>query len=905
LIEARQNASFTRQVRDALASLHDTPRLQSHPLALRLAAAGAGSEARGRALRQLLVEALEALQATHRPPRTGSYQPGALMQLRYVEALNVDEVAERLAISRAEFYRRHDREIDAVASVLGEQLPADAPPDATDGVVPARAVPAPVNLPRALTSFVGREREVTEIAGLLLAGPLVTVAGPGGCGKTRLAYEVARRVADTYPDGVWAVPLDDLADPGLVPTRVAAALGLDDRPEVSSTQRLTAFLRERRALLVLDNCEHLLSTCATLVDILLRASQSLQVLATSREPLGIDGETIWRIPSLSLPRDDAAPADELLRTEAVRLFLDRARAAQPGFDLTGANGPAVTRICRQLDGIPLAIELAAAQVRMLSPREIAERLDVTLGSRSGRRFDVLTSGSRTALPRHRTLRALIDWSHDLLGDDERALFRRLARFTGGFTLDAAEAVCAAKSTLDLLIGLVDKSFVVAEHGPSEGRFRMLEMLRYYARERLEEAGEADEIAARHADFYLSLAERADLAGAEQVEWFPRLEREVDNIRAAFVWAERTGALGRALAAAGAIDLFWIAGHHRHEGAALFERLLAHPDSSPRTQARARCLIAAGNLAWQRDLAAAEALRGEALAIGEELDDPRLVADALMGLAMNASSRGDLALDRALCERALDHFRRVGDGAAIVHPLNELGYLAHVRGDGAAAVAYLEESLAICRRLGETSGIASCLQRLGNFARARAEYETAEPYLQESLVLHEAIGNQGGVAHATNNLGFVARDLGDYRRARTLLERGLALFRELDEARFVAASLTYLGEVALAEGVEAEAIDKLRAALRMQGEGGFRSEMGFALDGVASVMAARGDADRALRLAGAADALRDALGYRLPPADDARRRRWLDPLLVVPGADQRRAAGRELTAEAAVAEAFRD
>jgi non-specific serine/threonine protein kinase len=396
----------------------------------------------------------------------------------------------------------------------------------------------PTNLPISLTSFIGREREIAEVT-RLLAGPpsesrLLTLTGAGGCGKTRLALRVAGEALGDFPDGVWLVELAALADPALVAGAVAMAVGVREVPGRALTESLVDHLRDRTLLLILDNCEHLVAAAAGLADVLLRSCPRLRVLATSREPLGSAGETIWRVPSLTLPPLSAADApllEPLTRYEAVRLFVERARAAVPAFAPSAENAPALVEICRRLDGIPLAIELAAARVRVFSAAQIAARLDD--------RFRLLTAGPRTALPRQQTLRATVDWSYDLLAEPERALLRRLSVFAGGWTFEAAEAVAAGDgiqthAVLDLMAQLVDKSLVIAEEQRGAVRYRLLETIRAYARDRLLEAGEAERTRDRHLAYFLGLAEEAEprLRGAEERVTLDRLEAEHANLQAA-------------------------------------------------------------------------------------------------------------------------------------------------------------------------------------------------------------------------------------------------------------------------------------------------------------------------------------------------------------------------------------
>jgi predicted ATPase/class 3 adenylate cyclase len=479
--------------------------------------------------------------------------------------------------------------------LLHPDLPADLPP--------LRSLEAFAhNLPAQWTRFIGREQAMAEVKRLLTGSRLLTLTGVGGSGKTRLALQVAADLLEEYADGVWLVELASLADPALVPRIVAATLGLREDPGRSPTQTLLEHLRRRAVLLLLDNCEHLLLACAQLAEDVLRGCPQLRLLATSREGLGIMGEQTYVVPSLSLPDPrQLPPLDRLQEFEAVQLFADRAALSRPAFAVTPGNAGAVAQVCHRLDGIPLAIELAA-RVKVLPVEQLAERIDEM--------YRLLTRGSRTALPRQQTLRALIDWSYDLLSEKERALLRRMSVFAGGWTLAAAEAVCAgdgiaAVEMLGLLAQLVEKSLVqpeepgsCAERGCGEVRYRLLETVRQYARERLLEVGEAAAVRGQHRDWCLSLAERAEpmLTGPEQDEWHERLEREHDNLRAALEWCVESGEAEAGLRLAGALWWFWQVGGYLGEGRERLEKLLALPGAQERTVARGNALHCAA--CWQ-------------------------------------------------------------------------------------------------------------------------------------------------------------------------------------------------------------------------------------------------------------------------------------------------------------------
>jgi predicted ATPase len=447
-------------------------------------------------------------------------------------------------------------------------------------VEPAEAEPAlrtseraPHNLPSELSSFVGREKELSEVKRLLADTRLLTLTGSGGCGKTRLALAAATDLLEEFEEGVWMVELAPLADPALVPQAVASTLGVREQPGRSPTETLSDYLSSKQVLLVLDNCEHLIEACAVLAEALLHSCPELRILATSREALGITGEVAWLVPSLSLPDLRHLPEIESLpRYESARLFVERTTAVKPTFALTERNATAVAQVCYRLDGIPLAIELAAARAKVLSVEQISERLDDC--------FRLLAAGSRTAMPRHRTLHATMDWSHDLLPDEEQTLFRRLSVFAGGFTLEAAESVCAGKDlqrdeVLELLSHLVDKSLVVAWERDGEVRYRLLEMVRQYGREKLDESGEEAEVRRRHAAFFLGLAERVEpeLQGPGQVERLDELERENGNLRVVMSWALSKGEAGIAGRLGWVLWRYWFLHGHQGEGRRWMEVLL--------------------------------------------------------------------------------------------------------------------------------------------------------------------------------------------------------------------------------------------------------------------------------------------------------------------------------------------
>ena len=614
------------------------------------------------------------------------------------------------------------------------------------------------NLPTSLSSFVGRERELADVQARLAEARLLTLTGVGGCGKTRLALEVAWAVLDYYEDGVWLVELAPLADAALVPQTVAAVFSMREMAGQPITTALAAALRERALLLVLDNCEHLLDACAGLVDALLRACPEVRVLATSREALGITGEIAWRVPSLPVPNsEELPPFAELAQNPAIRLFSERAAAVQAQFTLTERSAAAVAQVCQRLDGIPLALEFAAARAEALTVDQIAARLD--------HRFRLLTDGSRVAPPRQQTLRATLDWSYDLLADPERRLFNRLSVFAGGWTLEAAEAICAGKgiepeNVLDLLIHLIRKSLVVAEAGcDGAERYRQLETLRQYAHERLLAAEEAHTVHERHASYYLALAEEV---GPSMYEWaataVDRLLTEHDNLRAAARWFIESNAVEKAVRLGGQMWGVWVLAGHLTEGRSQLRSLLALPSMA----------CAPGD--WAR------------LAYSHGLIECFL---------------GDYATARASFEQAAALQRAIAD-PLLATTLSSIGQTAREQEDYVAARTSLQEGLALAQELDLQPVAAHALSRLGSIAHALGDYTLARTQYEESLALSLRLDDRIGAARSLRHLGSLALDQGDYPAARAWLSQALMSFPEFDRHGFVH-GLAMFAALAAAEG----------------------------------------------------------------------------------------------------------
>ena len=662
----------------------------------------------------------------------------------------------------------------------------------------------PNNLPRQLTSFIGREREMEEVKTLFAHTYLLTLTGSGGCGKTRLGLQVAADLVGEYKDGAWIVELAALADPDLVTQEVASALGVREGQGDSILDTLLNYLKPRQLLLMLDNCEHLIEACTALTDSLLRSCPNLKIMVASREALGIEGESTYRVPSLSLPDPKNLPPVEKLNTyEAVKLFIDRAVAAVSTFTVTNQNASAVAQICHRLDGIPLAIELAAARIKVLEVEEITARLDD--------RFRLLTGGSRTALPRQQTLRATIDWSYNLLSEQESVLLGRLSVFMGGWTFEAAEEICVGEGVedyevLDLLTSLVEKSLVVAEGQGGKKRYHLLETVRQYARDRLLDSGESATLRDRHLEWYLEFTERAEpeLSGPDQVEWLDWLESELDNLRAALEWSLGGEEVEIGLRLAGALNWFWFRRGYYNEGQRWLEESLSGSSRLPASErtksARANALWGAGLMLFGKsDYGLAAAPFEESLALYQELGDKQGAGYSLICLGVVSGRQGDYVRGRALYEEGLSMFREVGDKLGISFSLWLLGGNARFQGDYERATPLLEESLALSREMGNKWIISTSLLELGRVAFNQGDYERAKALVEENLVLCRELGGKRGIAQLLHLLGLVALGQDDHDRATELFKESLALNQELGVKDFIAYCLEGLAGVAVAQG----------------------------------------------------------------------------------------------------------
>jgi predicted ATPase/class 3 adenylate cyclase len=745
----------------------------------------------------------------------------------------------------------------------------------------------PNNLPVQLTSFVGREHELSEVKQRLGTTHLLTLTGPGGTGKTRLSLQFAADILETFRHGVWFVELAPIADPALLSQTVAFTLGVQEQPGRAILDSLMDYLRSKQLLLILDNCEHLIDACAQHADRLLRASPYVKILASSREALGIAGESVYRVPSLSVLKPGQAPTfDTITKSDCVRLFVERASAAQSGFRLTEKNAPSIAQICIRLDGIPLAVELAAARVKMFTPEQVAARLDD--------RFRLLTGGSRTALPRQQTLRALIDWSYDLLAEPERILLRRLSVFSDGWTFEAAEAVCAGEGieqadVLDLLTHLADKSLVGVEQSDEEGaRYRLLETIRQYARDKLLDSGESVAVRDRHLDFFLAVMKEADpkIRTAEGWQVIRHLQPDLDNLRAALGWG-MDHRPDLALQLVGLLSTLWIRIGHPSECKRWLVEAFAKSEALPPLE---------GQAAYARQVALGRALTGssfilitlgenagasrnaqDAIRIWRELGDREWLAIALLALGIAAMMAGeDPRMAVAASKESLNILRSLqnkwGLAMSLTFAASVVGALEH---DFASAHAYLEESIRLFEETGDSQSATRPYEVLGRIEFVEGDYEAARAAFQASLDGDLASGARLAANQGRGGLADAERGLGHYDRALSLYRESIAEWREFGNQGGIARCLECIAFVLVHQAEDKT--ESERGPLRL----------------------------RAARVLGAAERMREMIGAQMTPLEQIEYEGQFAILRAELEAASLSAAwakGRELTMEQAIADA---
>lgn len=727
----------------------------------------------------------------------------------------------------------------------------------------------PHNLPVQLSRFIGREREMSEIIKILGRVHLLTLTGIGGTGKTRLALQVSAELVDEFPEGIWLVELASLSDPMLLPQRVAAVLGLRERPDCSLLDLLVEYIHDKNLLIVLDNCEHIVGECAQFVEKLLHIAPKVKILATSRSPLNLAGETIYPIPPLSLPNPNAeSPLLAPEKFEAVRLFIDRAMSARPDFRMTTANSQAIVKICQHLDGIPLAIELVTARLRAFSVEQIAVRIDD--------RFRLLTGGYQTSLPRHQTLRGLIDWSYDLLAEKERVLFQRLAVFEGGWDLDAVESTCSGEGidrfdVFDLLAHLVDRSLVMLEEVNGETRYRLLETLHQYAQEALEESGWLAFWLDRHMRTYLKLAEQADLnlRSAADIVWIKRLEKDKDNLRLACKTAMQQADGAAVLRFGAALYYFWYRRGYIQEALEYLQQATHIAGVQQHPLELARLLAGLGLLYWLNGnftMSLDSLNRSIDLLKGFGKEASYTMADALFYSAVAQMRLGYFTASEKAADDSRRLFEQLASAYGLANTYYALGRIWLEQGQVSIARPYLQNALDYSRRAGDRLIISLVLNSLELLAISDGDFDVAKQMNQESLALAEEMEDNWMVSAGLREAGNITQATGDYQQAAELFTRSaelskkLGLFNDLARARF------NQGCVSILRGEHECGQAFLRESWRLFSQLKNRRGQSEVLDGWALEASAKGACEAAAQLQGTADASLHALGVGRWPVD---------------------------------------
>ena len=726
----------------------------------------------------------------------------------------------------------------------------------------------PNNLPFQLTSFIGRKDVITELSEQLTQARLITLTGVGGTGKTRLAIQIGSDLIQSFEDGVWFVGLGDIDTAGYVEKHVASTLGLQEAPGQPLIESLKNYLQNKQLLLILDNCEHLIDASAKLIETLLVVSTDLKVIATSREVLGVAGELVRVLQPLSMPDINiAANSRELREYEAVSLFIERLLPQQPEFILNDENAPIIAEICQRLDGIPLAIELAAAQANLLSPKEILTRLSD--------RFQLLTKGSRTALPHHQTLQAAVDWSYDLINEREKMLLHRVSIFGSSFSLEAAESICAGEGleqadVYTLMRDLIDKSLVYVDRQTDEIRYRLLETIREYALKRLAESGDEDRLRSAHRSFYLGLAEEAEphLKRADQVIWFERLELEAEHIRAALGYSLQENQIDELIRIAVALQWFWFARGHQREGRDWYERAIEASENAA-DDLKAKLYYNASALTWNMgEYEETERLAHEALKLCTTTGDKWGEAYSHSRLAIVAEFQGNYEQSEASYNRSLEIAREIDDSWLISVLVNNLAEIERRKGEFDSAEALVREGLDLSNQRGDTWCSSQLSFSLGVVKYEQEAMSDAAQLFEEALEHKRELNDNWGVANLLYSLGRVKTKLGDLPAAIDLYSQSRSLYDELGERRGYAFGSHWLG-VALTKYEQYQtSMEILKEALEIRH--GLEDSRGIAesLEGLAALLLAIENYEQSARLLGAAVALRDEVGVPLSPADQA-------------------------------------
>lgn len=730
-----------------------------------------------------------------------------------------------------------------IFQLISKGLPSDFPQLMT---LDAR----PNNLPVQLTSFIGREEEIEKVKVLLKNTHLLTLTGPGGAGKTRLSLQVGADIIDEFANGVWFVELAPLTDPVQLQQEILKELGIKEETKKTLEETLIAYLKDKELLIILDNCEHLIEACAVLTEKLLKACPKLKIIATSREAMNCIGEQTHSILSMETPNlSEEISAEQITQYESVRLFIERALSVNPKFRVNSENAPSLAGICSRLDGIPLAIELAAARIKVLTLEKIHERLS--------NRFGLLTGGKRTALPRQQTLKALIDWSYDLLSEREKILWARLSVFNDGWTLETAEEICSddilkKDEVFDLLNLLVEKSILIFDE--ENERYGILETLKSYGEEKLKETNETNDIFLKYLYYYNELSELAELklAGTQAQFWLDKLDTEHGNLQSAIVWAVKQGHYNEGMRLAGTLGMFWDIRGYFSIGRRLLESMLANTNGVSKPFI-AKAFSQAGTLAKnQGDYQQALKFYEKSLALHLELKDKDGIASSLNNLGIVEYEQGNYEEARKLCEEHLKYMRETGDKDSVANSLNGLGNMAYDQGDYEQARKFHEESLELREELGNKRGIASSLNNLANVLNNQGDYEKAEKLYEKSLAIKRELGDKRGIATTLHNFGAITSCKEDYDLAKRYFEESIALAREIGDKQGVAETLYDLGSIEYKQRNIEQALRYYEESLSVRREIGNKFGMIYCIMGLATIAGVRENYIRAAFLLGFVD-----------------------------------------------------
>ncbi|MBL0106310.1 MAG: tetratricopeptide repeat protein [Ignavibacteria bacterium] len=720
--------------------------------------------------------------------------------------------------------------------INSEGLTSDFPPLKT---LDAR----PNNLPVQLTSFIGREKEIADVKSLLNKTRLLTLLGPGGTGKTRLSLQTGADLIDDFANGVWITELASLLDPFLLPNVIAETLGISEQPGKSMENVLIEYLSDKEILLIIDNCEHLIDACAALAEKLLQYSPKLKIIATSRESLRCDGEITHKVLSLDHPdlMKKVTPI-QLVQYEAVRLFIERALAVNPNFRVTNDNAPALAQICYQLDGIPLAIELAAVRIKVLPLEKICEKLED--------RFKLLTGGKRTALPRQQTLKALIDWSFDLLSENEKNLWKRLSVFSGGWTFDAAEEICRDdkidNEVIDILSSLTEKSII--NYNEENERFGMLQTIRQYGEDKIRETNEYNKFSDKHLKFYLELTVSLNkkIRGIKTESFLKSLENEIGNVERSLKWSIENQDIENGLRLTAAMAMFWQIRGYTSEAIYWIEAVL-HNNTESKNSSYSNVICHLGNFARLKgEVDKARKLIEESLQIRKEIGDKAGISNSLIRLGVLEYDQGRYEQSADLYEQGLIILRELGDKSGIAVILNNLGNVYSNQGDYSRAYDLYEESLSTRRESGDKLGIAICLNNLGIINYEQGEYKKATEILQESLQLRQQMGSKDGTAITLLNLGNVAYNQGEYGNATKLFNESLNISLEIGNKGCISDSLYNLGKVFLEQKDFEQASKLFLESLEISREIKAKSQIASSLYGLGRIAFGKNEYEEAVK-----------------------------------------------------------